>query len=89
MNNSAVLKPSNMANKAGLYAPNVQVRQMEVNRLNNRSVVYIVEDHGTLQDLMVHGSTKNGNTSEFRQTNKLMAKIESKIQQRPSGMNPA
>lgn len=48
-----------MPNNNAIYAPNMQVRQMEVNRLNNRSVVYIVEDHGTLQDLMVQGNTTN------------------------------
>ena len=46
-----------------MYAPNKQVRQMEINRINNRSVVYIVEDHGTIQDLMVQGTMTTTNTS--------------------------
>lgn len=68
----------------------MQVRQMEVSRLNNRSVVYIVEDHGTLQDLVVQGSTTvnaiqqnyNGNVKQTilaqHQASKLAARFSGK-----------
>ena len=49
---------------------------MEVNRLNNRSIVYIVEDHGTLQDLMVRGNTTDERHSSLHQASILMAKLD-------------
>ena len=66
---------------------------MEINRINNRSVVYIVEDHGTLQDLMVQGSTTTqtaavhssaGMSAASRQNTKLMA---SRLSSKSGGPN--